>query len=335
LDKRTKREGCNHKKNVIVTMGDPGGVGPELALSLFKTSIYHKINILLVGVPSIFSDAKDLSGVKLDFNIINSSGKFISSKINILDIGYSGSFTKNYTSANNGEAAYLSIREGINICIQKRGDAIVTTPISKEGLKLAGINFPGHTEILAHFTNTEKYRMLFISKYFNVILHTIHIPLKDVPYKIFDLNLEDTILLGNNFLIESMKVDNPLIFVAGVNPHSGENGLFGEEESIYITPIIEKLKSQNINVKGPFPPDTLFFKALEYKPDLIVAMYHDQGLIPIKMTDFFGAVNLTVGLPFIRTSPDHGTAFDIAWRKNSDINLQSMLNAVRYAEKLS
>ena len=331
MDKTTKTGSCNNKKNIAITIGDVGGVGPEIAISLFKHTISNKCNIILIGCPKIFEKAKILNGIKKEINILNNFENFDENCINVIEISENSNYTFNKTSLPNAKLAFNAIKTAISLAIDGKVDAIVTSPISKEGLKLANINFPGHTEILSHYTNSKKYRMLFVSKYFNVLLHTIHIPIKEVFTKIKEISLEETILIGYEFCKKYLRKKEPLIYVAGLNPHAGENGNIGNEEIEYILPIIKKLN--HINIKGPLAPDTLFYNALKEKPDLIIAMYHDQGLIPLKLLDFHGAVNVTLGIPFIRTSPDHGTAFDIAWKgiaKNS-----SMINAVSLAIKLS
>ncbi len=331
MDKRVKTTGCDNKKNVAVTIGDPGGIGPEIAISLFNHNICQKCNLILIGNINIFNQAKKILSVKQDIKEIKNISEFSQNKINVINIETVDKITLKQTSAANGKLAFKSIKTAIKLAKNGAVQAIVTSPISKEGLKLAGIDFPGHTEILAKFTRTDKYRMLFVSKFFNVLLHTIHIPLKDVSFAIKKIDLEETILIGIDFCKKYLKKEKPLIFVSGLNPHAGENGKIGLEEKDYILPIIENLK--NHNIKGPFPPDTIFFKALHEKPDLIIAMYHDQGLIPLKLLDFHGAVNVTLGIPFVRTSPDHGTAFDIAWKGIA--NNQSMLNAVKLAIKFA
>jgi 4-hydroxythreonine-4-phosphate dehydrogenase len=320
-------KGSNYKKNIAITIGDPGGIGPEIAISVFNHEVSENSNIFLIGNSQLFIKAKKLKNINKDVNIIDSVDKFVPGKINIIDIPVKGNISFNKTSKTNGELAFTSIKYAITLANQKKIDAIVTSPISKEGLKLAGFDFPGHTEILAYYTNTKKYRMLFVSKYLNILLHTIHIPLKDVSAKIREVNLEDTIVMGYEFCKNYLKKKNPIIYISGLNPHAGENGNIGNEEKEYIIPIMKKF--DYIDLKGPFPPDTIFFNALQNKPDLVIAMYHDQGLIPLKLIDFYGAVNVTLGIPFIRTSPDHGTAFDIAWQGIA--NNKSMLNAVKLA----
>ncbi len=330
--KNTQKKSCNNKKNIVITMGDPGGIGPELTLSLFSTSVSSENRLILIGDKKVFYKAKKLFNIDKEINIINDVKDFKENKINIIDIDFSEEFSCCKIDCNNGLSAFKSIKKAINLCLTGFADAMVTAPINKKSLEEAGIDFPGHTEILAEFTKTKKVRMLFLSEKFNVLLHTIHVPIKHLLEEFKKNNLYDTIALGVEFAKKNMKKDEPLIYVAGLNPHAGEHGKIGIEEDKYIVPVIKKFQSKNINILGPFPPDTVFFRALTDKPDIIIAMYHDQGLIPLKLTDFYGAVNVTIGLPFIRTSPDHGTAFDIAWQGKA--NNLSMLNAVKFASQL-
>ena len=327
-----KRKSRNSKKIVAITMGDPGGVGPELSLSLFKEN--KKNPLLLIGDYTVFEKARILLEIERELCFVTDLSKLNPYKINVLDTGFRGTYSFKNTSADNGKSAFLAIKKSIELAMKREVEAIVTAPISKHGLHLAGYDYQGHTEILAKFTNSEKYRMLFVSKHFKVLLHTIHEPVSKVVSKFKEINLEETVLMGYEFLRDYYKIKKPVIYVAGLNPHAGENGKIGSEEEDVIKPLIKKLsRMKNLNLKGPFPPDTLFFQALENKPDMIIAMYHDQGLIPLKLLDFYNAVNVTVGIPFVRTSPDHGTAFDIAWLRKFDN--RSFKHAIKLAFELS
>ena len=326
--KKIKGKSSNYKKIVGITMGDPGGVGPELCLSIFSSKFSN--SVVLIGDIDIFAKAKALLNIDLPINILNHLNDFKENCINVFNACGKRKYVYKNTSKNNGLSAFESILKGIELALKGSVSALVTCPISKHGLKLANINFPGHTEILAHYTNSSKYRMLFLSKHFRVLLHTIHIPLKHVPLKIKEVPISETIEIGIDFLKNRLKILNPLIYVAGLNPHAGENGNIGKEEEEIIKPEIEKFSKY---VKGPFPPDTVFFHALNNHADMIISMYHDQGLIPLKLLDFYNAVNLTLGIPFIRTSPDHGTAFDIAWEKK--VNPMSFFEAVKLGFQLS
>jgi 4-hydroxythreonine-4-phosphate dehydrogenase len=329
---RIKRKCGNREKIIAVTMGDPGGVGPELALSLFKRN--SGIPLLLIGDYSIFERARMLLKLEKQLRFLTDISNFDNSFINVIDVGIRENYSFQKTSSVNGKAAFLSIKKAISLAVEKKVCAVVTCPISKYGLKMAGFDYPGHTEIFAKLTGTEKYRMLFVSEHFKVLLHTIHVPLEKVPEEFLSVNLEDTFRIAYEFLSKYFNVEKPVVYVAGLNPHAGENGKMGREEEEIIKPVMRKISNElEFELAGPFPADTLFVKALKDKPDMIIAMYHDQGLIPVKLIDFYNAVNITAGIPFIRTSPDHGTAFDIAWLGKADN--QSLLNAVKLAYKLS
>jgi len=209
---------------------------------------------------------------------------------------------------------------------------IATAPINKEALRLAGLPWNGHTELLAHLTGVRRVAMMFYSDELRVVLATIHVPLADVPRLLTQTLMEDTIALATLELPRFDKVA-PRIAVAGLNPHAGEHGLFGREEETVIAPAIACCRAKGIDVSGPFPADTVFVRARKGEFDVVVACYHDQGLIPIKLVAFGRAVNVTLGLPIIRTSVDHGTAFDIAGKGVADAG--SMIEAVLLAARLA
>ncbi len=330
MDKRIKKKRINYKKNIAITLGDPGGIGPEILLKSIDDEILLKSNIVVIGIIDVIEKAAKLVNFNKNFNIIKNFDEIKEDCVNIFNIELpSHNFTYCSTSKINGYAAYKFIEVAINLAMNKIVDAIVTCPISKKGLNLASINFKGHTEILAEFSGTKKYRMMFVNDKIKIILHTIHIPLKDIPYNINKSKIIDTIDIGYSFLKKRFDIISPKIYVSGLNPHAGEDGVIGVEEINEIKPAIEDMQNKGIKVFGPFPPDTIFFKGLNDKVDLIVSMFHDQGLAPLKTLDFFGTVNITAGLPFIRTSPDHGTGFDIAWKNIADPT--SMRKALEYA----
>jgi 4-hydroxythreonine-4-phosphate dehydrogenase len=215
--------------------------------------------------------------------------------------------------------------------MHKQVDGIVTAPISKEALKMAGFTWPGHTEMLAEISRTKQYAMMLVGGPLRVILVTIHTALKNVPELITRQRILRVIRLAKK-ACDMLKIRTPKIAVAGLNPHAGEAGIFGEEEITQIVPAIRQANREGIPVSGPYPPDTIFHKAYQGEIDIVVCMYHDQGLIPLKMIAFDKGVNVTIGLPFIRTSPDHGTAYDIAWKGTA--NPSSMIEAIKLAGRL-
>ena len=204
--------------------------------------------------------------------------------------------------------------------------------LNKKVLHLAGYPYPGHTEILAELTHTEKYRMMLLGKRLKVVLATVHLPLVQVPKQLTPKRVRVTIELTYQSLRKNFGIPRPRIAVAAFNPHAGEDGIFGREEQRIILPAIKKASGQGIRVDGPLPADSLFYQAVRGDYDAVVCMYHDQGLIPLKLLHFFGGVGLTLGLPFIRTSVDHGTAYDIAGKNRADES--SMKEAILLAAGL-
>jgi 4-hydroxythreonine-4-phosphate dehydrogenase len=230
-----------------------------------------------------------------------------------------------------GSASAGYIRKAVQFALEKQVDGIVTAPISKAALKMAGYKWPGHTEMLADLSRTRDYAMMLVGGPLRVILVTIHTALKNVPELITKQKIVKTIRLARK-ACSMLKIRKPRIAIAGLNPHAGETGIFGDEEIKKIIPAIREAAKEGIPVSGPCPPDTIFHKAYNGEVDIVVCMYHDQGLIPLKMLAFDTGVNVTVGLPFIRTSPDHGTAYDIAWQGIAEPS--SMIEAIKLAVRL-
>ncbi|HSE83956.1 MAG TPA: 4-hydroxythreonine-4-phosphate dehydrogenase PdxA, partial [Thermodesulfobacteriota bacterium] len=275
---------------------------------------------LIFGDLKIVEEAKRLAGVNNEFDVINISNF---SKADL---------TPGRATERGGQASLEYIKEAVQFALQGRIDAVVTAPISKESIHLAGSKYPGHTEMLRDLTGASNVAMMFEGGRFRVVLVTIHCALSEVPRLITKDRVLSTIELTNESLIRLFGIKEPKIVVCGLNPHAGEAGAFGNEESLHIVPAIEEARRRGINVTGPLPADTLFYYANQGKWDAVVAMYHDQGLIPFKMLSFDDGVNVTLGLPIIRTSPDHGTAYDIAWKGKA--NPSSMIAAIKVAVKL-
>ncbi|MEW6599893.1 MAG: 4-hydroxythreonine-4-phosphate dehydrogenase PdxA [Nitrospirota bacterium] len=321
-------------KNIAITMGDPGGVGPEIIVkALYCAEIREYCNPLVIGSADVLYEAVKLTGLPLKIRPIPglSASQPEIGTIEVLDIRSRSSFKKNVPSKSAGRAFVKYIKRAVDLAMTKEIDAIVTAPISKESLKMAGYPWPGHTELLAELTDSDGYAMMFVSEKLKVILCTIHIPLKDVPKTINKKLVYETILLAETGA-RMLGLDRPRIAVAGLNPHAGESGIMGTEDIKSITPTVGKARSAGLSVSGPYPPDVVFHKAYNGEFDIVVSMYHDQGLVPFKMIAFDTGVNVTVGLPLVRTSPDHGTAFDIAWENMADPS--SMLEAIKLASKL-
>ncbi|MCX7820773.1 MAG: 4-hydroxythreonine-4-phosphate dehydrogenase PdxA [Brevinematales bacterium] len=303
---------------LIITIGNPNGVGPEIVFKSLKFFFQDLKNFSIILEKEIYNIFfKDLKGP--DYIFVNSE--------ELKSFNYQPG-EKNELS---GLASYLFLEEATKILRSGYAKGVVTAPISKELIVKAGIkDFIDHTTYFGKKFNSQTF-MLFYSEKLKVILSTIHIPLKEVSKKLTPRILEDTIREGINFC--KKVIDNDFrIAVCGVNPHAGENGLIGKEEKKFI-PVIENFKNKGYKIFGPLPADTVFYRALKGEFDLIVATYHDQGLAPFKMLYFNQGVNVTLGLPFVRTSPDHGCAFDISGKNIADES--SMVYALKLALKLS
>ncbi|MCL2690526.1 MAG: 4-hydroxythreonine-4-phosphate dehydrogenase PdxA, partial [Chitinispirillia bacterium] len=233
-----------------------------------------------------------------------------------------------------GKAAYRYIAEAISLVMDKKAAGVVTNPISKESLALAGISYPGHTEIFADKTGCDDYSMVFLLDNVAVAHVTTHVSLRNAIELVKKERVLKQIRLLNRSL-KSLGIDPPHIAVGGLNPHAGENGLFGDEEINEITPAIKQARSEGINVSGPYPPDTIFNRAFKGEFNGIAAMLHDHGFVALKSRDFEHGVNITVGLPIIRTSVGHGTAFDKAWKKDSNVSAESLLYAMDTAYRMA
>jgi 4-hydroxythreonine-4-phosphate dehydrogenase len=321
-------------KKLAVTMGDPGGIGPEITVKAISSPEVRRCCApIVIGDPSVMEEALALLKHPLKLKIIKSPKDSKSARgiIELIQIPSAPPFSKNKPTPEGGRAAAGCIQKAVELALNKLIDGIVTAPISKEALKMAGLKWPGHTEMLADLTGTKDYAMMLIGGPLRVILVTIHTALRNVPDLITRRKIVRTIRLAKK-ACDMLGIRRPRIAVASLNPHAGEKGIFGDEEIRKIMPAVKEAVSGGIPVLGPYPPDTVFHKAYREDVDIIVCMYHDQGLIPLKMIAFEKGVNVTVGLPFIRTSPDHGTAYDIAWKGIADPS--SMIEAMKLAAKL-
>jgi 4-hydroxythreonine-4-phosphate dehydrogenase len=321
-------------KKLAVTMGDPGGIGPEIVVKALRSAEVRNICMpVVIGDSSVIKEMVTLLKLPLKVRAIEDleEAKHIKGTIDILDVPATYPFTKNKPTAKGGRACVSYITKAVELALNKRDAGIVTAPISKEALKMAGCIWPGHTEMLADLTGTKDYAMMLVGGPLRVILVTIHTALKNVPALITKQKIVETIRLAKK-ASGMLGMKKPRIAVAGLNPHAGEAGMFGDEEIKKIIPAIKMAAREGILVSGPHPPDTVFHKAYKGEIDIIVCMYHDQGLVPLKMIAFDKGVNVTVGLPFVRTSPDHGTAYDIAWKGIADPS--SMIEAIKLAVRL-
>lgn len=321
-----------YDKKILITLGDPAGVGTEVALKAFdRLSNTHAI--ILIGHFNVVYECIKLLNLSLEINEIDSPDEalFNQKTVNLISLGIT-EFEKRRSSSHGGKTCVSYIEKAVQLLLKKKAHALVTAPISKESLKLAKIDFPGHTELISHLTNTDEYAMMLCGGQLRVVLTTIHTPIIKVPSLIKKKQVLKTIRLAKK-AAKMLQINNPRIAVAGLNPHAGESGIFGKEEIDEIMPAIEiSNKEGDIFIPPPYPPDTIFYKAYNGQIDIIVVMYHDQGLIPLKMIAFDSGVNITVGLPIIRTSPDHGTAYNIAWYGVASPN--SMIESIKMACKL-
>ncbi len=316
-------------------MGDPGGVGPEIIAQALSSPVVRKSCIpIVIGDTLIMTKALRLLRHSRKLREITSPDEAENSGrlMHLINVNTMiPRLPQKKPTAEGGEACVRYIRKAVELAMHKQVDGIVTAPISKEALKMAGFAWPGHTEMLAEISRTKQYAMMLVGGPLRVILVTIHTALKNVPELITRQRILRVIRLAKK-ACDMLKIRTPKIAVAGLNPHAGEAGIFGEEEITQIVPAIRQANREGIPVSGPYPPDTIFHKAYQGEIDIVVCMYHDQGLIPLKMIAFDKGVNVTIGLPFIRTSPDHGTAYDIAWKGTA--NPSSMIEAIKLAGRL-
>lgn len=316
---------------IAVTMGDPAGVGPEVCLRLLQDEAIARL-----CTPIVFGSAAVLEQAAVQCCVAK-PGKVVAGLSEadspcVLDIGAIGldDFTTGAVNAATGRAAFTYIEDAINAALSGQIAAVTTAPINKVALHAADIPFPGHTEIFAAKTHSPRYCMLQYSSEVRAVFVTTHVGYAEVPGLLTKAAILDTIELGAQAM-RRIRGGAPRIVVLGLNPHAGENGLFGTEEQVAIIPAIESARKLGLNVEGPVPPDTAFLPAKRRETDLFVCMYHDQGHIPLKALCFDEAVNTTLGLPIVRTSVDHGTALDIAGLGQANPN--SLFEAVKLALK--
>ncbi len=311
-----------NKPRIAITMGDPAGIGPEIVAKVFESG-----EVLSACTPVVVGSAAVLEKAARDLKLMLSVQPVASpsdaspapgrADVIHLDNVDLAKHRWGRPNAASGSAVVGYITRAVDLARQGAVDAITTAPISKEMMNAAGHSFAGHTELLAHLTGSKDYGMLFVGGGLAVILATIHVALKDVPHLITREGVLRTIRLAHGSM-RDFGVERPRIGVAALNPHAGEGGLFGNEELNELLPAVLDARGMGIDASDPLPADTLFFQARNKRFDIVVAMYHDQGLGPLKMLAFGNAVNVTVGLPIIRTSVDHGTAYDIAGKGCAD-----------------
>jgi 4-hydroxythreonine-4-phosphate dehydrogenase len=320
-------------------MGDAAGVGPEIIdKALAKKEFYNIARPIVIGDASVIEDALKVAKVKVDINSVKdvSEAKYEHGTIEVIDLKNIrlSELNMGQVQAMAGEASVKYVEKAVEMALENKIDAIVTAPLNKEAMNLAGYDYAGHTEILAHLTKTKDYAMMLVAGHLRVIHVTTHVSMRDACELIKKDRILTTIRLTNE-VTKKMGVKAPKIAISGFNPHAGESGLFGNEETKEITPAIESAKKNNMNVIGPMPPDTVFLRASRGEYDAVVAMYHDQGHIPVKMLGFESGINVTIGLPIIRTSVDHGTAYRRAGLRLGTGDPTSLEEAMKLAVQMA
>lgn len=310
-----------------ITMGCPAGIGPEIIIKAFAQRplwlTLEDANFIpvVLGDKSILERVKLLLGVDIPINVVSPDGPLRPGSINLFHLSDIAADAIEYGRPTplTGVVSYGYIEKAIELCKDGTISGIVTAPISKYGLSLANIPYPGHTEILAEKTGTKRYAMMLAGDRLKVVLVTIHHAIRDVSALLTKEKIYEIISITDRALKLDFGIKNPRIAVAALNPHAGESGMFGREEQEIIAPAIDLSRGAGIDATGPYPPDTVFYRAaVEGRFDAVVCQYHDQGLIPFKLLHFKDGVNITLGLPIVRTSVDHGTAYDIAGKGKAD-----------------
>lgn len=319
--KHETKKNKKQKPKIGITLGDPCGIGPEItAKALADEHIQQLADFIIIGDRRVYDFYQKTSSANLTFHDFDS--------------------IKNFSSPNDlsfeerGTASYQYLETGISLLKNDSIDGIVTAPVNKQAIIASGVkDFRGHTELFARAFNAKRVEMMFVGGPYKTIIATRHIPLNEITHFLNAQEILETITLAHSCLQKMFRIKDPKIALCGINPHAGEGGKIGDEESTLIIPAIKKGVENGINVSGPFAADTLFIPSNAGQYDLIIAMYHDQGLTPIKALYFTKLVNLTIGLPFIRTSTAHGTAEDIAGQNKADPS--SMLEAIKLACSLT
>ena len=309
-------------------MGDVNGIGPEIVIkALLQIKFSDDIRFYIIGDKDVFDYHLKLLKVQqhvLDPKSERAEIKFLQNKLSD-----SNSFSPGKICKDAGKNSAENLYEALSLAKKEEFSGIVTAPVSKEAMWLSGIPFPGQTELISDYFCAKHFAMMLLSGSFRVAFVTTHLPLKKIPGMLSQALVEEKCRVVQKELIDRFKIRKPVIAISALNPHGGENGKLGDEEMKIIIPAVKTLRSSGLDIRGPFPSDTLFTPPKIKKFDAFVALYHDQGMIPIKMHGFGKAVNMTAGLPVVRTSPDHGTAFDIAGKGIADES--SMVEAIKLA----
>lgn len=322
---------------MALTLGDPAGVGPEIVLKAARDpETFRLCRPLAVGPAAVAAEQARALELDVDVRPVNSveDARYQPGHLSILDTGdlSPGTIRWGELSAAAGRAGVTAVERAAHLAMAGDVDAIVTAPLNKEAIRLAGVPYPGHTEILGAVTGSPSVAMLLVSDTLRVIHVSVHCSLREAIERVTEENVHRAIRTADDGL-RRFGFERPRIAVAGLNPHAGEGGLFGDEELRAIRPAIDRARAEGLDVTGPWPPDTIFWRASKGEFDIVVAQYHDMGHIAIKMHGFEGGVNVTLGLPIIRTSVDHGTALDLAGTGRADGG--SLVEAIRLAAALA
>ena len=319
---------------IAVSSGDPAGIGPDICIKAFGQKKLYDFSPVIFGDKEIFQSRAKSLHIKADIQTYRENTELSNEILWVVDHHCETVISPGKPDPECANFIISIFEQAVERTISKEFDAVVTCPINKELINKGGIDFTGHTDALATFSNTDNVVMMLANEELKVALATTHLPLRDVPDKITQDHIEKTLLIINKDLKEKWNIKNPLIKVLGLNPHAGDGGFIGSEDKNILMPIIKKLNSSGMNLSGPHSADTAFInKQDQNKADVILAMYHDQGLPVIKTTGFGTVTNVTLGLPFIRTSVDHGTAYDLAG--SAKVDESSLIEATKVAAKLS
>tara|TARA_E500000331_G_scaffold65542_1_gene60198 strand:+ start:1668 stop:2639 length:972 start_codon:yes stop_codon:yes gene_type:complete len=318
---------------IAVSSGDPAGIGPDICIKAFGQKKTYDFSPVIFGDKELFKSRAKTLGINADIQIYKGQEELSNDSLWIANRDCNLNILPGKPDPNCANFIISNFQQAVKRTISKEFEAVVTCPINKEIINKGGINFTGHTEELAKLSKIDKVVMMLATQELKVALATTHLPLREVPEYITQDHIEETILIINNDLQENWKIKNPLIKVLGLNPHAGDGGFLGSEDQEILIPVIKKLNDMGLNISGPHSADTAFINNNQIKPDIVLAMYHDQGLPVIKTIGFGKITNVTLGLPFIRTSVDHGTAYDMAGSIQADES--SLIEAAKIAASIA
>ncbi len=319
---------------IALTLGDPAGIGPEIIVKAFQDELLSvDTRVLVIGDAEVLKKtAKQIAPEILIHSVTSpEEGWYQTCTIDVIDLkNVPETLSMGKPSAEGGKASYEAIQKAVELALKDEVAAITTSPINKQSLHLAGHPFPGHTELLGHLTDSKSPSLMMEGNSLRVVLVTTHLPLDQVKSQITEEKVLQSIRQTNDWLQKHV-TDVPSIAVVGLNPHCGDGGIFGKEEIEFILPAIKTAQQEGIQASGPYPADALFQRTASEKYDAVICMYHDQGMIPVKMNGM--GVNITMGLPILRTSVDHGTAYDIVGRNKA--SAENLKLALKTAGRLS